>query len=318
MKIVIIGVGYVGLITAVCFAEKGNNVVCYDMSKQKIDILNQGKSPIYEVGLEELMLKNKEHLIYTTEKKVAYTDADLIFIAVGTPENIDGSVNLSYIYDVADDIIKNINKDCLVVIKSTVPIGTCFKVEEYINQNLSGKYKVEIASNPEFLSQGTALKDTLEAQRIVIGTHSKKSEAILKKLYSSFEKSILVCTDINSAELIKYASNDFLALKISYINEIANLCEILNADIEDVSLGVGLDKRIGKYFLNAGIGYGGSCFPKDTKALHWLSKVNDYELKTVKAAIEVNQNQKLKLVEKLKKILFKSFWAKYSSIGALL
>ena len=298
MKIVVSGTGYVGLVTAVCLAEKGNNVVCYDVVKEKIDTLNQGKSPIYEHGLEELMEKNKGEIIYTLDKKLAYKDADVIFIGVGTPERIDGSANLDFVYAVADDIVENINKDCLVVIKSTVPIGTNYKVEKYIQEKLNGKYKMEIASNPEFLAQGTAVRDTLEAQRIVIGTHSKWAENILKNIYKNFEKSVLISTDINSAEMIKYASNDFLALKISYINEIANLCEILGANIQDVTKGMGLDSRIGNKFLNAGIGYGGSCFPKDTKALHWLAKVNDCELKTIKAAIDVNQNQKVKLIEK--------------------
>ena len=301
MKIVVSGTGYVGLVTAVCLAEKGNNVVCYDVVKEKIDMLNQGKSPIYEQGLEELMEKNKDKITYTLDKKLAYNEADVIFIGVGTPEKIDGSANLDYVYAVADDIVGNITKDCLVVIKSTVPIGTNFKVEKYIQEKLNGKYKVEIASNPEFLAQGTAVKDTLEAQRIVIGTHSKWAEEILKEIYNKFDKSVLVSTDINSAEMIKYASNDFLALKISYINEIANLCEILGANIQDVTKGMGLDSRIGNKFLNAGIGYGGSCFPKDTKALHWLAKINNCELKTIKAAIDVNQNQKIKLLEKSQK-----------------
>lgn len=301
MKIVVSGTGYVGLVTAVCLSEKGNQVVCYDVVPEKIDMLNQGKSPIYEQGLEELMKKNKNSITYTLDKKLAYQDADVIFIGVGTPERIDGSANLDYVYAVANDIVENINKDCLIVIKSTVPIGTNYKVEKYILERLNGKYKVEIASNPEFLAQGTAVNDTLEAQRIVIGTHSKWAEGILKEIYKGFDKSELVSTDINSAEMIKYASNDFLALKISYVNEIANLCEILGANIEDVTKGMGLDSRIGKRFLNAGIGYGGSCFPKDTKALHWLAKANDCELKTIKAAIDVNQNQKLKLIEKSKK-----------------
>lgn len=301
MKIVVSGTGYVGLVTAVCLAEKGHEVVCYDVVKEKIEMLKQGKSPIYEQGLEELMLKNKEKITYTLDKEVAYKNADVIFIGVGTPEKIDGSANLDYVYAVADDIIENINKDCLVVIKSTVPIGTNYKVEEYIQSKLKGKYKMEIASNPEFLAQGTAVRDTLEAQRIVIGTHSKWAENTLKDIYKDFDKSVLVSTDINSAEMIKYASNDFLALKISYVNEIANLCEILGADIQDVTKGMGLDSRIGNKFLNAGIGYGGSCFPKDTKALHWLAKINDCELKTIKAAIDVNQNQKIKLIEKSKK-----------------
>jgi len=301
MKIVVSGTGYVGLVTAVCLAEKGHNVVCYDVVEEKINMLNRGKSPIYEQDLENLMERNKEKIIYTVDKKIAYKDADVIFIGVGTPERIDGSANLDYVYAVADDVVDNINKDCLVVIKSTVPIGTNYKVEKYIQEKLNGKYKVEIASNPEFLAQGTAVRDTLEAQRIVIGTHSKWAENILMGIYKNFDKSVLLCTDIYSAEMIKYASNDFLALKISYINEIANLCEILGANIEDVAKGMGLDSRIGNKFLNAGIGYGGSCFPKDTKALHWLAKANDCELKTIKAAIDVNQNQKLRLIEKSKK-----------------
>ena len=301
MKILVTGTGYVGLVTAVCLAEKGHNVVCYDVIKEKIDMLNSGKSPIFEDGLEELMEKNKDKITYTYDKKIAYKDNDVIFVGVGTPERVDGSANLDYIYAVADDIVENINKDCLVVIKSTVPIGTNYKIEKYIQDRLNGKHKIEIASNPEFLAQGTAVRDTLDAQRIVIGTHSKWAEQILKEVYKNFEKSIILSTDINSAEMIKYASNDFLALKISYINEIANLCETLGANIEDVSKGMGLDLRIGNKFLNAGIGYGGSCFPKDTKALHWLAKVNDCELKTVKAAIDVNQNQKIRLIEKSKK-----------------
>ena len=301
MKILVSGTGYVGLVTAVCLAEKGHEVVCYDVVKEKIDMLNEGKSPIYENGLEELMAKNKERIIYTYDKESAYKDIDVVFIGVGTPERVDGSANLDYIYAVADDIAQNITKDCLVVIKSTVPIGTNYKIEKYIQDRLEGKYKIEIASNPEFLAQGTAVVDTLNAQRIVIGTHSEWAEKMLKEIYKDFTKSVIVSTDIPSAEMIKYASNDFLALKVSYINEIANLCENLGANINDVAYGMGLDSRIGNKFLNAGIGYGGSCFPKDTKALHWLAKANECELKTVKAAIDVNENQKIRLLEKSKK-----------------
>lgn len=301
MKILVSGTGYVGLVTAVCLADKGHEVVCYDVVKEKIDMLNEGKSPIYENGLEELMAKNKNRIIYTYDKESAYKDIDVVFIGVGTPERVDGSANLDYIYAVADDISQNITKDCLVVIKSTVPIGTNYKIEKYIQDKLDGKYRIEIASNPEFLAQGTAVVDTLEAQRIVIGTHSEWAEKMLKEIYKDFTKSVIVSTDIPSAEMIKYASNDFLALKVSYINEIANLCENLGANITDVAYGMGLDSRIGNKFLNAGIGYGGSCFPKDTKALHWLAKANECELKTVKAAIDVNENQKIRLLEKSKK-----------------
>lgn len=300
MKILVAGTGYVGLVTAVCLAEKGHTVTCFDVVEEKINMLKQGKSPIYEIGLEELMEKNKDRIIYTTSRKEAYDGAEVIFIGVGTPEKPDGSANLDYVYSVADDIAEYVNNDVLVVIKSTVPIGTNPKVEEYLLKNIKNKtVRIETASNPEFLAQGTAVEDTLNAQRIVIGTHSEWAEKLLKEIYKDFSNSELVSTNIASAEMIKYASNDFLALKISYINEIANLCETLGADVEDVAYGMGLDKRIGNKFLKAGIGYGGSCFPKDTKALHWLANVNGIELKTVKAAIEVNENQKLKLMKRL-------------------
>lgn len=291
MKIVVAGTGYVGLVTAVCLSEIGHQVTCVDIDSKKVKTLNEGKSPIYEPGLEELMQKNKERLKYTLDSEVAYKEADVIFIGVGTPEKKDGSANLKYVYEVAREIAKSIEKDCIVVVKSTVPIGTNQKVEKLIKSNLSNKnLKVEIVSNPEFLSQGTAVKDTLHAQRIVLGVPSKNSEMIMKKVYDGFEQPYVI-TDRKSAEMIKYASNDFLALKISYINEIANLCEIVGANIQDVAKGMGMDARIGNKFLKAGIGYGGSCFPKDTKALSWLASFNDYELKTIKAAIEINESQ---------------------------
>ncbi len=300
MKIVVAGTGYVGLVTAVCLSEVGHNVTCVDVNKEKIKILNEGKSPIYEPGLEELMRKNKSLLTYTLDSKNAYKNADVIFIGVGTPEKKDGSANLKYVYEVAKEIAQSIKKDCIVVVKSTVPIGTNKKIEKYIKDNLKNNVKIEIVSNPEFLSQGTAVKDTLHAQRIVLGVQSKYAENIMKEVYDGFGQPYII-TNRESAEMIKYASNDFLALKISYINEIANLCEIVGANIQDVAKGMGMDARIGNKFLQAGIGYGGSCFPKDTKALSWLANFNDYELKTIKAAIEVNENQKLKLIKKARK-----------------
>lgn len=259
--------------------------------------MKAGFSPIYEEGLEEIMQRNyKEGRIdYTTDYEFAYKNSDVIFIAVGTPERRDGSANLDYIKKVAIQISKSIEKDTLIVIKSTVPIGTNGKIEEYIRRNLNKNIHIELASNPEFLAQGTAVHDTLKASRIVIGVESKWAEEIMKEIYSPFEIPMII-TDRNSAEMIKYASNDFLALKISYMNDIANLCEIVGANVEDVAKGMSYDDRIGSKFLRAGIGYGGSCFPKDTKALHWLSAQNGYELKTVRAAIEVNEQQKLKLV----------------------
>ncbi|MGF6953427.1 UDPglucose 6-dehydrogenase [Neobacillus sp. B4I6] len=300
MKIAVAGTGYVGLVTGVCLAENGHSVFCVDIDDRKVALMSSGISPIYEPGLEELMVKNMDRLNFTTNYKEAYKDADVIFIGVGTPEKPDGSANLSYVNAVAIQIAESIEKDCVIVIKSTVPVGTNDKIEDLIKTNLVHNVKVSIASNPEFLSQGTAVRDTLNASRIVIGVEEPHAGEILSDVYKDFGAPILV-TNRKSAEMIKYASNDFLALKISFINEIANLCEIIGADIEDVALGMGYDSRIGNKFLNSGIGYGGSCFPKDTKALHWLANFHDHELKTIKAAIDVNENQKLKLIKKSRK-----------------
>lgn len=300
MKIAVAGTGYVGLVTGVCLAQNGHAVTCVDIDDKKVALMESGISPIYEPGLEELMNNNMERLHFTTDYKAAYKDADVIFIGVGTPEKSDGSANLSYVYGVAEQIASSIKKDCVVVVKSTVPIGTNDKIENLIKSQLKHDVNVSVASNPEFLSQGTAVKDTLHTSRIVIGVEEEVAGDVLKEVYQNFDAPIVV-TNRKSAEMIKYASNDFLALKISFINEIANLCEIIGADIEDVALGMGYDGRIGNKFLNAGIGYGGSCFPKDTKALHWLANFHDYELKTVKAAIDVNENQKLKLIKKSRK-----------------
>lgn len=300
MNITITGTGYVGLVTAVCLAEKGHQVTCVDTDQNKIKKMEQGISPIYEKDLELLMQKNQARLVYTTDYQSAYQDAEVIFIGVGTPEKKDGSANLSYIYAVVEQIAENTQNDCVVVVKSTVPIGTNDKVEKMLNVQKKQKIQMDVVSNPEFLAQGSAVYDTLHASRIVIGAENEHAKDIMLEVYKNFDAPIL-CTDRRSAEMIKYASNDFLALKISYINEIANLCEEIGANIEDVAKGMGYDPRIGNRFLNAGIGYGGSCFPKDTKALHWLSNFHDHELKTVKAAIEVNEQQKLKLIKKARK-----------------
>lgn len=300
MKIAIAGTGYVGLVTGVCLAEKGHNIICVDADADKVALMKQGVSPIYESELESLMEKNKERLTYTLDWKYAYQDADVIFVAVGTPERKDGSANLSYLWQVVKCISECVNKKCVVVIKSTVPIGTNQKVEKYLRENKRENAEFTVVSNPEFLAQGTAVHDTLYASRIVIGTNDNEAADVMMKVYENFDVPKLI-TNRQSAEMIKYASNDFLALKISYINEIANLCEHIGADINDVAIGMGFDDRIGNKFLNAGIGYGGSCFTKDTKALHWISAFYDKELKTVKAAIEVNEQQKLKLIKKAKK-----------------
>ena len=301
MKIVVAGTGYVGLVTGACLSDIGHTVTCVDIDENKVAIMKQGISPIYEPGLDELLKQNYAagRLDFTVDYKGAYKDADVIFIGVGTPEREDGSANLIYVYEVCKQIADNVEKDCLVVLKSTVPIGTNDRVEAYLNEFKKNKVNIEVASNPEFLAQGTAVKDTLHANRIVIGIESKKSEETLRRIYEPFGQPI-VATNRRSAEMIKYASNDFLALKISFMNEMANVCEIVGADIEDVAKGMSFDKRIGDKFLNAGIGYGGSCFPKDTKALHWLANDNGYEIKTIKAAIEVNENQKYKLFRKAK------------------
>lgn len=295
-KIVVAGTGYVGLVTGACLSEVGHNVVCVDIDENKVEKMKQGISPIYEPGLDDLLKKNHDEgrLNFTIDYKSAYKDADLVFIGVGTPEREDGSANLDYVFNVCKQIAENVEKDCLVVVKSTVPIGTNDKVEEFLRENINNDVHIEVASNPEFLAQGTAVVDTLHAKRIVIGIESKRAEEILREVYERYNQPIVV-TNRRSAEMIKYASNDFLALKISFMNEIANFCEIVGADVEDVAKGMSYDPRIGDKFLKAGIGYGGSCFPKDTKALHWLANDNGYELKTIKATIEVNQNQKYKL-----------------------
>ncbi|MEH7415788.1 UDP-glucose/GDP-mannose dehydrogenase family protein [Neobacillus drentensis] len=329
-KIAIAGTGYVGLVAGVCFAEVGHQVTCVDTDEKKVNLMKQGISPIYESGLEELMQRNYTagRLNYTTNYTQAYKDADVIFIGVGTPEQPDGSANLSYIATVARQIAETIEKDCLIVVKSTVPVGTNDKVEQFIydflpndgkkhtgNGSGHGKeIRVEVASNPEFLAQGTAVRDTLHAARIIIGTESKWAEELLMKIYEPFNIPI-VSVSRRSAEMIKYASNDFLALKISYMNDIANLCELVGADIQDVAVGMSFDERIGSKFLNAGIGYGGSCFPKDTKALKYIADQHGYELKTVKAAIDVNTEQKTVLYKKASKRLITFNGLKVAVLG---
>ena len=300
MKIAVAGTGYVGLVAGVCFAEKGHDVTCVDVDEKKVKLMQSGVSPIYEEGLQELMEKNNANgrLKYTTDYEKAYEYADAIFIGVGTPEMPDGSANLNYIATVCKQIAESVKKDCLIVVKSTVPVGTNDRVEQFIKDFLVRKeLHVEVASNPEFLAQGRAVKDTLEARRIIIGTESAWAEDILKKIYEPFERPI-VSMNRRSAEMTKYACNDFLALKISYMNDIANLCELLGADITKVAEGMKYDDRIGSNFLFAGVGYGGSCFPKDTKALKYQADKVGYELKTVEAAVSVNKKQKTRLFAK--------------------
>ncbi len=301
MKLAVAGTGYVGLVAGVCFAEKGHTVACVDVDEQKVKRLSAGESPIYEAGLEELLKKNLAagRLHFTTDYKSAYADADAIFIGVGTPELPDGSANLSYIAAVCREIAESVAHDCLVVVKSTVPVGTNDKVEQYIKDNLVRDVTVRVASNPEFLAQGNAVNDTMHATRIIIGTEDEKAEGLLREIYAPFGLPI-VSVSRRSAEMIKYACNNFLALKISYINDIANLCEMVGASVDDVAEGMRYDPRIGANFLRAGVGYGGSCFPKDTKALRYLAQQHGYNLRTVNAAVEINAEQKTRLFEKAK------------------
>lgn len=300
-----IGTGYVGLVTGTCLADIGHRIICIDIDKEKIAKLGKGKCTIYEPGLEKIIRKNlkNKRLLFSTDLEKAVKESEVIFIAVGTPQDKDGSADLQYVKKVAEDIAKNIgNKDKgrIIVIKSTVPIGTSDEIEKIISEKYKGTFFV--ASNPEFLREGTAIYDFMRPDRIIIGTKDKKAKEIMNAIYKKL-KCEIVSTDNKSAELIKYASNTFLAVKISFINEIANLCDQCGATIKDVSAGMGLDKRIGKQFLHAGCGYGGSCFPKDVKALIYIGKKFGQELKIAKAAEEVNEKQKIILVEKAEKEL---------------
>ena len=305
MKITVVGIGYVGLVTSVSLANIGHNVICYDISKEKIRLLKQFKSPIYEPGIEELLVKNKNRLLFTNNSKIAFKDSDVVIVAVGTPENSDGSTNMEFLTNTINQFIENINRDCILVIKSTVPVGTNDLIEEKLARDNRIKYKIDVVSNPEFLSQGTAIRDTLYASRIIIGANDTDALLVVKEMYSPLGKKPynvpIITMDRRSAELVKYASNCFLAMKISYINEIANLCEKIGANINCIVEGMKYDSRIGDKFLNAGIGYGGSCFPKDTKSMYKYSIENDCECKLIKSTMDVNLRQRTILVEKLLK-----------------
>ena len=297
MNIAIAGCGYVGLSLAVVLSDLGHNITCIEKDTKKLEKLKRYESTIYEKDIEELILKNRERLFFTNENS-AYWDKEVIFITVNTPEKSNGSCDLCFLYSALDDIL-SINSKTILVIKSTITIGSSKKIKEYIYKK-NPNAKIDVVFNPEFLSQGSAIYDMYNADRIVIGADNKDTCEIMKKLYQGL-KSTIFFTSTQSAEMIKYASNNFLALKISYINEIANLCEIFDADVEDVAYGMGLDKRIGSNFLKAGIGYGGSCFPKDTKALRYIARKYDSVLKTVEAAIEVNEMQNFILIKKARK-----------------
>jgi UDPglucose 6-dehydrogenase len=299
-KIAVIGVGYVGLVTGTCLSELGNEVFCVDIDKARVDGLNKGVMPIYEQGLEELVKENtrQKRLSFTTNAAKAIKQAEIVFIAVGTPPMPDGSVNLDYVRSAAETIGKNIDGYKVIVNKSTVPIGTGDVVTKIIEEHYKGDFNV--VSNPEFLREGTAVYDFMNPDRIVIGTDSAKAEKILSELYSNFETDNLVFTDVKTAEMIKYASNAFLATEISFINSIANLCEKLGADVEKVAQGMMLDKRIGlKAFLHAGVGYGGSCFPKDVKGLIQIAQENGVRFGILEEVEETNSAQKQSLLTKI-------------------
>ncbi|MEW8969699.1 MAG: UDP-glucose/GDP-mannose dehydrogenase family protein [Mesobacillus sp.] len=299
MKVAVLGTGYVGLSTGVCLAEIGHEVVCIDVDERKIDLLKEGKSPIYEPRLEELLIKNSTEgrLAFTTFHQQGLREADIIIIAVGTPQSDDGRADLSYLEQAAKDLAEHIVRDCVVVVKSTVPVGT----NEYVKQLLLGQLKsnveIKMVSNPEFLRQGSAIEDTLKADRIIIGSDDVSASEKIQEMYRPLNVPFLL-TDVRSAEMIKYASNAFLATKISFINAIANLCEAAGADVEDVAKGMGFDKRVGSAFLNAGIGYGGSCFPKDVKALLHTSRELGVPFSLLEETISINEHQQELLVDK--------------------
>jgi UDPglucose 6-dehydrogenase len=304
MKISVIGTGYVGLATATVFAELGNDVIGADIDKDKIDKLNNGIMPIFEPGLQELVERNvkEKRLRFTHNNKEVIGHGDVIFICVGTPPKDNWEVELKYVENVALEIAQNIRSYKVIVHKSTVPVETGDKVKKIIKDNIKENVDFDVVSNPEFLREGTAIEDTLEPDRIVIGADSKKAIDIMKKLYSPI-KAPLIITGIRSAELIKHASNAFLAMKISFINSVARICELSGADVEKVADGVGYDKRINRYFLNAGIGYGGSCFPKDSQAFVKIAEKYGYDYKLLKATNEINEDQKKHFVGMVKKAL---------------
>ncbi len=301
MNISVIGTGYVGLGTAAVFAELGNNVVGADIDEGKIKKLNRGIMPIFEPGLKEMVLRNMKgkRLRFTSDNKEAIQHGEVIFVCVGTPPRATGETDLKYILSVAKEIAETINTYKVIVHKSTVPVETGEKVKKIIKENLKNDVEFDVVSNPEFLREGTAISDTLNPDRIVIGAESERAVGIMKQIYSSI-KAPMIITDIKSAELIKHASNAFLSTKISFINSVARICEISGADVEKVAEGMGYDKRIGRSFLNAGIGYGGFCFPKDVQAFIKIAENYGYDFQLLKATNNINEDQKKHFLKKIK------------------
>lgn len=324
MNIAIVGTGYVGLVSGTCFAEMGVNVTCVDVNKEKVQALLNGNIPIYEPGLDEMVLRNNKEgrLHFTTDITTCLNDVDIVFSAVGTPPDEDGSADLKYVLEVARSVGKNMNKYLVLVTKSTVPVGTAQKVKQAIQEELDKRgvsIPFDVASNPEFLKEGAAIKDFMSPDRVVIGVESQKAKDLMTQLYRPLmlNNFRVIFTDIPSAEMIKYAANSMLATRISFMNDIANLCELVGADVNMVRKGIGADTRIGNKFLYPGCGYGGSCFPKDVKALIKTAEKNGYEMKVLKAVEEVNENQKSILFTKLSKFYNDSLKGKIISIWGL-
>ena len=308
MKIVIVGTGYVGLVSGTCFSEMGVDVTCVDVDRKKIDKLRQGIIPIYEPGLEELVSKNVNagRLHFTTDLREILDEVEVVFSAVGTPPDEDGSADLKYVLEVARSVGQNMKKYLVIVTKSTVPVGTALKVKNAIQEELDRRgvnIEFDVASNPEFLKEGAAVHDFMSPDRVVVGVANERAKEIMSRLYKPFMLSgdRMIFTDIPSAEMIKYAANSMLATRISFMNDMANLCELVGADINMVRKGIGTDSRIGKKFLYAGCGYGESCFPKDVKALIKTAEQNGYEMQVLKAVENVNEKQKSILFDKFMK-----------------
>ena len=303
MKIAVVGTGYVGLVTGTCFAETGNHVTCVDINEEKVKQMQAGIIPIYEPGLEDLFKRNTEEgrLDFTTSLKEGIAGAKVIFLALPTPPGADGSADLKYILQVADDLGPLLSDYAVIIDKSTVPVGTSEKVHAAIAKR--AKVDFDVVSNPEFLREGVAVEDFMKPDRVVIGTQSERAKDLMSRLYAPLVRqgNPIIFMDERSAELTKYAANAFLATKITFMNEIANLCELVGANVDEVRKGIGTDSRIGKRFLFAGIGYGGSCFPKDVQALAKTSTENDYEFKILDSVMKVNENQKTKLIPQIQK-----------------
>ncbi len=303
-NIAVIGVGYVGLVTGVCLADLGNRVVCVDIDEKKIDNLQRGEMPIYEPGLEDLVERNVRagRLSFTTSYSEGLADAEFVFIAVGTPEGVDGEADLRYVRMAARSIAEEMDHPLVIVNKATVPVGTGDWVADLIRQYRNGDIEFSVVSNPEFLREGSAISDFLQPDRVVLGSLNREAAEKVAQLYLPLRTTIMI-TDLRTAEMIKYASNAFLATRISFINEIANICEALGADVKEVATGMGYDARIGHGYLDAGVGYGGSCFPKDVKALTYMAEIKGRHPQLLRAVMDINDDQRRQVVRKLDKAL---------------